>query len=67
MIPDGDQPKEKITWETQASVKAALRHCARIAQGVSSSDDLVETPLRCPPSSSQKSKFRFFSPQNILK
>ena len=35
MIPDGDQPKEKITWETQASLKVTLRHCARIAQGVS--------------------------------
>ena len=65
LIPSGDSFMDKITWKTQPSVKAALRHCARIAQGVKTSDDLVETPL-CDLPSTQKTKFKFFSPQNVL-
>ena len=65
MIPSGDSHRNKITWETQASVKTSLRHCTRITQGVKPSKDIVDTPLSDPPSSIQKSKFHFSSPQNV--
>ena len=63
MILSGDSHRDKITWETQASVKTALRHCTRIIQGIKPSKDLVDTPLSDPPLSIQKSKFHFFSLQ----
>ena len=66
MIPSGDSHRDKITWETQPSVKAALKHCTRITQSIKPSKDLVDTPLSDPPLSVQKSKFCFFSPQNVL-
>ena len=64
MIPSGDSHRDKITRETQASVKTALRHCTRITQGVKFSKDLVDTPLSDLPFKSQN--FCFFSPQNII-
>ena len=65
LITSGDSFKEKITRKLQPSVKAALRHSARIAQGVKTSDDLVVTPL-CNLPFAQKSKLKFFSPHNVL-
>ena len=65
LIPTDDVHKDKVTWELQPSLKAALRYCSKIAQGVDCSEDISETPL-CDPPSSQNSKFKFFTPHNVL-
>ena len=65
LIPTDDVHKDKVTWELQLSLKAALRYGAKIAQGVDYSDDISETPL-CDPPSSQNSKFKFFTPHSVL-
>ena len=46
--------------------KQLIRHCTRFTQAVKLSEDLVDTPLSDPPLSIHKSKFHFFSPQNML-
>ena len=52
LIPSGEIHKEKVRWKTQPSLTAAHRHCACVAQGVKSSDEMLDTPL-CDPSRSQ--------------
>ena len=49
----------------QQSLKAALKYCNKIAQGVETSDGIVDTPL-CDPPSSQRSNIKFLTPQNVL-
>ena len=44
---------------------SALHHGASLAQGMKTSDVLVKMPL-CHPPSTQRGKFKFFSPQNVL-
>ena len=65
LIPTDGVHKDKVTWELQPSLKAALWYCSKIAQRVDCSDDTSETPL-CDPPSSQNSKFKFFTPNNVL-
>ena len=57
--------KDQITWNLQTSLKASLAYCAKIAQGVVTTDQIVDTPL-CAPPSAQKNKFKFFTPSNVL-
>ena len=43
----------KITWDMQTSLKASLAYCAKIPQGVVTTDQIVDMPL-CDPPSAQK-------------
>ena len=45
----------------QPSLKAALKYCAKIEQGVETSDEIIDIPL-CDQPPSQKSKLKFFIP-----
>ena len=49
----------------QSSLKASLTHCAKIAQGVLTADQIIDTPCGAPPTA-QKNKLKFFSPSNML-
>ena len=49
----------------QPLLKASVTHCAKIAQGVLTADMTIDTPL-CAPSTTQKNKFMFFTPSNVL-
>ena len=49
----------------QTSLKASLAYCAKIPQGVVTTDQIVDMPL-CDPPSAQKNKFKFFMPSNAV-
>ena len=63
LIYSGDSRTEKVTWMTQPSLMATMRHCARVPQGVKCSDGVVDSPLW---STSLTAKFKIFSLQNVL-
>ena len=44
LISTDDVRKDKMTWEMQPSLKAALKYCSKIAQGVETSND-IRIPL----------------------
>ena len=50
LIPTDEVFKDKLTWDMQTSLKASLAYCAKIAQGVVTTDQIVDTPLCAPPS-----------------
>ena len=65
LIPTDEVLKGKITWGMQSSLKSSLTYCAKIAREVLTADKIVDTWL-CAPPSSQKNKFKFFTPPNVL-
>ena len=65
LIPTDDMLQDKIICKMQPSLRAALKHCSKIARGVETSEDIVDTPL-CDPPSSHKSKIKFVTLQNVL-
>ena len=44
-LEDSKETPERLVWGTQQAVRDALNLCARKAQGVSSSSEIVDTPL----------------------
>ena len=60
---EADKP-ERIVWGMQTSVQDALKLCARKAQGVSSSSDVVETPLL--DLAAPASKFKCFNARQLF-
>ena len=44
---------------------AAMKHCAHVASGVKSPEEVMQTPL-CDPPHSHVTEFKFFLPQNVL-
>ena len=65
LVPTDEVLKDKITWDIQSSLKVSLTHCAKIAQGVLTTDKIIDTHL-CDPPTAQKNKFKFFTSSDVL-
>ena len=65
LIPTDEVLKDKITWDMQSLFKTYLTHCAKIARGVFTADEVIDT-LLCALPTGQKKEFKFFTPSNVL-